>query len=233
MTCIIEPISEELQNNYTFILEAVHSSDDLKKRDFNFKGKQGICLFIETLIDIDKLEKMFLSNIQKEINDLKECISASEIKVIQQLNGILRELQKGAVAIFLEGEREAYVFNVKSTLDRAVEEPANEKIVRGSHDGFVETLMTNLHILRSRIQNRDMVIKYHTVGTETNTRIALVYLASIANSEIVREVEDKLKSISTDMVFSPGVLEEFLEDDTLSPFPQMLNTERPDRVMAK
>ncbi|MDT8861498.1 spore germination protein [Alkalihalobacillus sp. MEB130] len=229
-------VFKKLNANYIYIREDSHYTDDLKKREFTWNGRRGICLFLETIIDEEKLEKTFFSNLetdsQSEESELKKKISATEVSEIQHINQVSNELHKGMAAVFLEEKSEAYVFDVKKTTERSVQEPENEKIVRGSHDGFVETLMTNLQLLRRRIEVQDLVIKYHAVGTETKTRIALVYLASIANPTIVKEVEEKVKSISIDMVFSPGAIEEFLENDTISPFPQMLNTERPDRVMA-
>ncbi|KHF39363.1 spore gernimation protein GerK [Halalkalibacter okhensis] len=212
--------------------EAFHFSDDVKKREFLFNERKGVCLFLETVIDDERLDKMFFDHLQSGEDEIKTCIHASDLKMMRLLNKVSPELNQGKVAVFLEGDSEAYVFDVRKTSERTIEEPENEKVVRGAHDGFVEGLMTNLFLLRKRVKNQDLVIKYHTLGQETETKLAVVYIESMANPKIIQAVEDKLQSISSDMVFSPGYVEEFLENEQLSPFPQMLNTERPDRTMA-
>ncbi|GAE25701.1 spore germination protein GerKA [Halalkalibacter wakoensis JCM 9140] len=225
-------IAKDLDANHTYIQKAFHFSEDVKKREFLFHNRKGICLFLETLIDDEKLDKLFLGNLHFDAGEIKAYIDASEIIEVQDLAKLPSEMHQGKVAVFLEGEQQAYVFDVRKEMERSIGEPENEKIVRGSHDGFVEGLQTNLYLIRKRVNNPNLVIKYHTLGTETKTKLAIVYLNHIAKPDIVKSVEDKIQSISSDMIFSPGYIEEYLEDDTFSPFPQMLNTERPDRVMA-
>src|SRR5699024_4744831 len=106
------------------------------------------------------------------------------------------------------------------------------KIVRGSHSGFIENFEVNLNLIRERIKNRHLKIEYFTLGKEENTTVAVVYLHNIANQSLVQRVRKRISTTNSDMVFSPGYLEEDIEDSPASPFPQVLYTERPDRVEA-
>src|SRR5699024_3335099 len=116
---------------------------------------------------------------------------------------------------------------------RSPEEPENEKIVRGSHQGFVESLDININLLRKRIVNSQLTIEYYKLGNETNKNAALVYMSQLANPSLIEDIENRISSITADMVLAPGDLEEYLEDSTFSPFPQIMYTERPDRLEAQ
>src|SRR5699024_10210512 len=115
---------------------------------------------------------------------------------------------------------------------RAIEQPDTEKTVRGSHVGFNEDLNTNIYLLRSRIKNKELKVKYITLGFETNRNVVIVYMNHLANKDLVGEVEKRIKAISVDTIFAPGYIEECIEEHPFSPFPQNLYTERPDRVEA-
>src|SRR5699024_8731866 len=130
------------------------------------------------------------------------------------------------------GETKCYLLNNPQSTHRSPDEPENEKAIRGSHKGFIEDLDSNVNFVRSRIQSPQLTVKYITKGTEENIKIAILYMNDIANEDTVAQVKERIGAISTDMVFSPGYLEEMIEEKPFSPFQQLLLTERPDRVDA-
>ena len=103
--------------------------------------------------------------------------------------------------------------------------------MRGSHEGFVENLDKNINLMRQRFLDGSLIVKYLEVGTISRTRVAVLYLKGISNPEYYEEVFRRLESIDVDAVESGSIIEEALENSPFSPFPQLLNTERPDRVM--
>src|SRR5699024_10056423 len=116
--------------------------------------------------------------------------------------------------------------------NRSTDEPENEKVVRGSHQGFVESLDINMNLIRKRIINRQLIVQYYELGQETNTNVAIVYMKQLADTDLVNDIEKKISSISTDAIFSTGLIEQYMEEFPLSPFPQIIHTERPDRLEA-
>ena len=104
--------------------------------------------------------------------------------------------------------------------------------MRGPHTGFVEDLATNLTSIRKLIKSPNLVVKYFTLGEEMHTKVAITYMQNIANDDLVIEVKRRLETIKTDALMPPGYIQEFIEDTSFSPFPQQLNTERPDRTVA-
>ncbi|MBW8349554.1 spore germination protein [Bacillus sp. IITD106] len=223
-----------IEENLHYFVEALYDTNDLKTRKINFNGIPGLIVFLETIVNPEELQRSILiplsqSNTLQNIDDI---ITSSEFTKTNDINNAVSSLLEGNSVLFLEDGTEFYIFNTLQIHPRTPEEPDNEKVVRGSHEGFVGKLNVNLNLIRSRLRNRQLVIKYYELGWGTNTRVAIVYMREIANPEMVEEVIKRITSISSDMIFSPGYIEEFIEDKPFSPFQQILYTERPDRVKA-
>ena len=131
-----------------------------------------------------------------------------------------------------ENQSVVYLANVPNTQSRSIEEPANEKTIKGSHEGFVESLNTNIFLIRKRIKSPLLKMKYFTVGNTSSTKIAMIYIDNLANRTLIEEVEKRISSIKIDILVSTGSLEELIEDSSFTPFPQILTTERPDRAVS-
>jgi spore germination protein KA len=206
---------------------------DFKESEF----KRGNCTlrfcFLETMVSPDKFKELLLIPLLMEDSkitpaELKSLNGAPVNTQEEMISGIL----SGGYVLFISERDEAWLFTFPKDIQRAIQEPINETVVRGAHDGFVEKLETNISQLRLRIKNPEFTVNYHELGDKTKTKVAVIFMKGIADQDIVDEVERRLSYISTDMVLSPGYIEEFIEDDPFSLFPQLINTERPDRVMA-
>ncbi|TGB05383.1 spore germination protein [Halobacillus salinus] len=223
-----QPSSTKLADNVDYLTNEFNRTSDLRIRILE-KG-QAALMYLETLVDQEKLHEAIFSPIELgHVDDISKIPSS---RVTKNLEEAIKALLKGHAIYIQDGSRHISQFNVTASFNRSTEEPQNEKIVRGSHDGFIENIMVNINLVRKRIENRDLTIKYFKVGKKTNNNMALLYLDGVTDPELVQEIEHRLKYISADMIHSPGYVEEFIEDQTFSPFPQMLNTERPDRVVA-
>ncbi|VEF48291.1 GerA spore germination protein [Bacillus freudenreichii] len=223
-----------LEDNIHYICKAFYNTHDLKIRQVNFRGKQGKLVYLETMADTKEIQRSFLIPLTESGEDqtIEDLITSVELNVSSSLSEAVSELLTGCCALFFEGETKCYLFNTLQVNVRTPEEPENEKVVRGSHEGFVEKLNVNLNLIRERIKNRQLTIKYFELGWESKTNLAVIYISDLADPSLVEEVQKRIESISTDMVFSPGYIEECLEDSPFSPFPQILFTERPDRLEA-
>ncbi|GGF16709.1 germination protein KA [Halobacillus andaensis] len=223
-----EPSTRNLSKNIDYILYALKRTEDLKVRILK-KGDAAL-LYFEPLVDQEKVQASIFTPIEiGKVDSIHEIPNAKETRNLEEaVNSLLR-----GHAIYIEDDnRRISQFNVTSVFNRNVDEPANEKVVRGAHDGFVENIMVNINLVRKRIEHRDLKVKFYRVGKKTNTNLAILYMEGIADPEVILKMEERIKSIDADKVQSPGYIEEFIEDSAWSPFPQMLNTERPDRVVA-
>jgi len=103
-----------------------------------------------------------------------------------------------------------------------------ESTVLGPQEGFTEDISVNLSLLRKRIKNVHFRIEQFIIGTETETKINLLYLGHLANESVVIEFRKRIQSIQIDSILDSAYIEEWIQDKTLSPFSTLLNTERPD-----
>ncbi|MBN8237259.1 spore germination protein [Halobacillus kuroshimensis] len=219
--------SKKLSENVDYLLSNFHKSNDLKIRVLN-EGNAAL-LYFESLSDQEKVfEKIFAPVENGQIDEISKLRSA---RITQNLEEVITNLLGGQAAYIEDGSNKVHLFDVTSCYNRTPEEPQNERVIRGAHDGFIENIMININLIRKRIENRNLTVKYIKLGTYTNTNVAIIYMDGIADPSLVQEVERRVSSIETDMVHSPGLIEEYIEDQTNTPFPQMLHTERPDRVV--
>ncbi|KAA0566688.1 spore germination protein [Bacillus sp. CH30_1T] len=225
------PISPSLDNNIRIVKQLLNESDDLKEQDIQLPSKQAKLLYIETITDTSVIQEQILSPIQHHSDHASVDIFPSrEMNKRTDLHEVASDLLHGRTALILENERFIYTFDTKSQYLRSIEEPNNEKVIRGAHYGFIENVNVNINLIRSRIANKNLVIKNFMIGDEVKTKVSIVFMKNIVNPKLVSEVETRLQSIHMDIVTSPGYIEEFIEDSPFSPFPQMLTTQRPDRV---
>ena len=218
----VKKVSGKVENNIQYICKAFNLTEDLKTRKIRWQDKDGIVIYLETMVDSQQFQNSLLIPLAEAKADMsmEEVIAGTEFNKNNDLNTIIKKILAGNCALFLEQEVNCYLFNSTQTNHRSPDEPDNEKTVRGSHQGFVEDLDVNLNILRNYIKNKDLTVRFLNVGFESNTRVAIIYMNNIANPTVVEEVQKRVQSITTDMAFTPGYLEECLEDVPFSPFKQ-------------
>ncbi|WP_231868458.1 spore germination protein [Fictibacillus phosphorivorans] len=228
-------VSKSLSDNMIYIQKSFNQSSDLKTRSFQFIKQEGLLVYLETVCDLEKIQTNVLVPISKLTGNnttIDKLITSTRLESSNDLDYSIDQMLRGYCLLFMEDNENAFIFNASKINSRSPDEPSNEKVVRGSHSGFVENLDTNLNLIRTRLANRQLTIEYMEIGTESNTRTAVVYMKGLANEQVLSCLKERMQSISSDMLFSPGYLEEFIEDEPFSPFPQTLYSERPDRVMA-
>lgn len=145
---------------------------------------------------------------------------------------IIAELINGNTILFIDKIDKALVIGSQGWKERAVSEPITENVVRGPRDGFIETISTNTALIRRRIKSPDLRVESLEIGTKTKTKISIVYLEGTAKETIIKEVRNRLERIKIDSILESGYIEELIEDNPMSPFPQIEHSERPDKVAA-
>lgn len=166
----------------------------------------------------DQLPSMILSRALE--------IGAAEIK--EELKEVMLAILSGDTAILLDGYSAVILCETKGGEWRSVSEPSSQMVVRGPKDGFVESVATNISLIRRRIKSPKLRLESMKLGNETQTLVALMYVKGFADEDLVREVRERLNKITRDEVLESGYIEELIQDKTFTPFPTIYNTERPD-----
>lgn len=156
----------------------------------------------------------------------------ASVQTRENVSELAADLTSGHAAVILEAIQIALTFEVKNTQARPVSEAAIEKSVKGPRAAFVETLRVNTALVRRRLQTPSLKLKETTVGRRSGTLVTILYMEGIADPHRVQRLQEKLDAIDLDGVLSSGDLEPYLIDHPRSPFPQLVHTERPDKLAA-
>jgi len=176
-------------------------------------------------------KKISTSEMFRKIED--GIIPHIEMKIETKMENVVSGILSGGACVILTGiENKVAIFDVKGFEKRAISEPANENIIKGSKESFNETLRDNTSMIRRRIKSKDLKIQEFDVGNETNTKVAVVYLEGAADREILENVIKSIKEIDTDSIIAPASFEEQLLGGSRSIFPSMIYTERIDKFTA-
>lgn len=138
----------------------------------------------------------------------------------------------GNAVLFVQDREEAIILHIRGGNRRGVEEPQTESVIRGPREGFVENLRTNTALLRFKIKSASLKMKSLVIGEQTKTSVVLCYMEGIIDPKLVQEAMKRLSAISIDGILESGYIEEMIEDQPWSPFPQLQYTERPDAAAA-
>lgn len=184
---------------------------------------------IDTLLkyfNVDKFEDYSQQEIEKIIT--KMSIAVAEINVVNELSVAVDNILCGETMLFIDGCSKCIMISSRGWPMRGIEEPVSEALIRGPKDGFNETLKVNIALIRRRIKDPKLKVKFMKVGTKSKTDIALLYMSDRVNKDVLEEVSTRIKNIKIEAVLESSYIEELIEDDTYSPFPQIENTGRPD-----
>ncbi|WHY00240.1 spore germination protein [Neobacillus sp. DY30] len=226
-------VGSDIEKNIKMLEEHFCHTEDLMKKELVFAKQRCVILYLDPLVKKELLQSSIIEPIlEREMDDIELVVHAAEVKKNTLISEVGKQLLDGFCVILLEDDPFAYTASVGGVEGRSIEEPKNERNIKSSHDGLVEEFNSNLQLLRKRIKSPYLKVKYFTIGNLTQTKVGMVYLENLANKELVDEVERRLSSIEIDQLYTLGNLEQLIEDNPFSPFPQNLATERPDRAVS-
>jgi len=219
------------ENNFTqLIKDATHNPSDLIVKSI----RQNLTLiYINTLVNDQTLNDHIITNLQNKYYETPETIQSAlsipEVNISSQLEEIVASLVKGSVLIYVEGYSQVVLAVIPKRESRSLSAPENESQVIGAQVGFNESLSTNISLVRRYIISPDLCNEEFKVGKHTNTSITLLYMSGIASDQMINTLRQRITNLDIDGILDSAVLSEMIDDNSLSPFPQMLLTERPDR----
>ncbi len=147
----------------------------------------------------------------------------------ERLAEAAEDLCRGCCLLLFEDLGCALSFEIRSEQRRAVGEPTLEKSLKGGKDAFTETLRVNTGLVRQRLATPELKLAESCLGRSSRTQVAVLYLEDRVSRETLQELARRLDALELDTLLALGPLEEGIVDAPLSPFPQLLHTERPDR----
>lgn len=161
---------------------------------------------------------------------VKHLVPQTDTKKALKYSDAIESINVGNCILLVDTLSKCFDIDVKGFKQRSISSPQNEIVIRGSQEAFVENLRTNTSMLRRIVNNENLVIENCKVGTISKTNVSICYLKDIANNDLVAEVKYRINNLDIDYLLSSGQLEQLIQDNGYSLFPQMLATERPDKA---
>lgn len=204
---------------------------DFQSKQLFISGIEYRLFYFDTLIDPslvqDFILKPLLARPQEAIRDVVSILDFAET---DQLEEAAQAIISGKTVLQRNGENRLYLLGADLKKERSINIPTNERILRGANEAFIENMDTNLNLMRKLIASKDLIIKTYTIGRLSQTKVAVMYIKSIADTTILDKLDQRLQSIDIDYVEAPGFIDELIREKKFSLFPQLLITERPDRA---
>ena len=220
----------------------VEDSFDIVQRDIQIGGKDATFYFIDGFTKDESMLKIMDSFFNIKEGDMPKdaaafattCIPYVEVDVIGDFDQIFRNLLSGVTCLFIDGYQECLAIDCRTYPARSVDEPDKDKSLRGSRDGFVETIVFNTALMRRRIRDRHLVMKMLEVGDSSRTDVALCYMEDRVDQELLKNLNNRIQDIKVDdlRMNQQSLAECLFKRKWYNPFPKFKFTERPDTAAA-
>ncbi|WP_245947884.1 spore germination protein [Paenibacillus sambharensis] len=196
------------------------------------EGYEAAVVYLAGLINTEELQEHTLQPLLTRDLASAAAVENSQVSRAETVGEVAEAVLNGEAALLASNQPYAVTVNVRGGNRRAVEEPPTEATVRGPREGFTENIQTNTALIRFRLKTTKLKMVPFTIGEETKTNVILAYHDKLADPEVIQEVTRRLQSIKIDGILESGYIEELIEDNPYSPYPQMHYTERPDTAVA-
>jgi spore germination protein KA len=247
-----QQLQQSLTDNVQYIQNAVGNSNDVVIRKIELRKNKPIkaaIIFTDGLVDSRSLQAFISEALlwdhdsdirstdgmeSNPLHTLKSRILAvGDIKDITEFDSLLKNVLSGDAILLLDGYASGFSIGIRGGKDRGVTESTSESVVRGPKESFSENLRTNTSLIRRKIKNPQLWLEMKQIGKVTKTDVAIMYIKEIVNEQVVKEVHERLDRIDIDGILESGYIEEWIQDESYTPFPTVYNSERPDVIAAE
>lgn len=218
----------------------IDKSFDCVSTVFNMVNGTGELIFIDGFAKDEVMERimqyLMAVDISKKqpLSSLAHLIPYLEVGTTTEVQKAVDAVLSGALLFLAQGAEEACIIDARTYPVRSMQEPEDERVLRGSRDAFVETLIFNTALIRRRVRDPLLIHEFMTVGIRSKTDISLCYIEDKVNPDLLAKVKEKLNNTKVEglSLSQESLAECLLPRQWLNPFPRIRFTERPDTASA-
>lgn len=235
------PVSIHLEANLTYIDELFTDAADLVCRRLQVGQRRAALVYFKGITD----SKLILQGIvgpllqckrSATVLDVGECLSAGNLQCVEDLHQALNDMLDGRVLLLCHGLSTAVTIEAVKFAKRAIVEPKSDAAITGPQEGFIESIEDNFALVRRRLRTTQLKSQVLRLGVLTRTPVLICYLQDRVDKQVLAEVEERLKNLQAEgdlpKIVDSSYVTESISDHPRSPFPQILQTERPDVAVA-
>ncbi len=240
-----QKLDADFQKNVDYLNEtlAVNTNYDIVYRIMEMGGKKTAWYFIDGFCKDELMQKLLQYFITIKPEDMpkdahsmsKKCVPYVEVDLVDSMDKIIHSLLSGIFILIIEGYDKALLIDARTYPARGVEEPEKDKVLRGSKDGFVETVVLNTALIRRRIRSTELRMEMLNAGKSSKTDIAVCYMDDRVDKKFLKQIKERINSLAVDaLTLNQESLAECLYTSKwYNPFPKFRYTERPDTAAAQ
>lgn len=237
-------VTASIMENVAYVNQIlpVQDSFDIIQKDMVIGGRSASFFFIDGFMKDEPMMKIMDAFLGVQEDDMpksatgfsRKCVPYVEVDVIVDFDQVFRNVLSGVTCLFIDGYEACIAIDCRTYPARGVEEPDKDKSLRGSRDGFVETIVFNTALMRRRIRDPHLVMQMLEIGSSSRTDVAICYMSDRVDKELLKNVTNRLKQIEVeDLRMNQQSLAECLfKRKWFNPFPKFKFTERPDTSAA-
>lgn len=226
---------EYIHVNLALVLPHVEQNDDLvQNKKMLPNGLVFYYMYLSEMNDEDKIKEAMETLLREEdtltLDTVAKRLDKIDARPVFTSKEAVISILRGKCAVFINGLDSVYILSTGKREKRSVNEPTSEKVVRGPKIAFIEDSDTNVAMIRQRTNHPKLKTKKVPIGENKLKYATVMYIDDEADPSVVSDVVKRLSEVKMDDIQDSGTLEELIEDNKYSPFPQIQNTERPDKV---
>lgn len=245
ITVFESKMKTDLEENMEYLNEklAVDANFDVVYRVIEIGGRRACMYLVDGFCKDDLMQKMlqyFITITPKDMPESahemsKQCMPHVEVDLMDDWKKIIYSILSGVFALFIDGYDKCILIDSRTYPARSVSEPEKDKVLRGSKDGFVETVVFNTALIRRRIRSSDLRMEMMNAGKSSKTDIVICYMDSRVDHDFLDKIKNRIKNIKVDaLTMNQESLAECLYKKAWwNPFPKFKFTERPDTAAAQ
>lgn len=242
-----EHVSENILDNEDFIRNLLSKNADLRFKKLSCKqghvNEKMLIVYIHGMVNKEVIQEFVLKPIMSisqgdsklseiTIENLRDNIfSILEIDEANSFDILILSLLSGNTLLFLDKSDTALIIKNENIKERSIGAAESEQTIGGMRIAFTETIKSNISLIRSQIKDPNLCVEVLNLGKRTKREVAVVYIEGVINNKFPGAIIDKIQKVDIDGIISSGQLEQLIEKNKWTVLPQMLSTERVDRVV--
>lgn len=238
------PFTGKLSHDKALMEELFSDCTDIKRKEMQLGVHQEIScylMYIEVTLSPVMFRTTAIGNLLVRLSGMEpseiyrcldeNALGLSDVTMYENAEEAAAGVLTGDCLFLVDGYPKAFKIPDKGYPAEAIKDVDEEKVIRGSNEGFTESIKMNTALMRKRLRTPDLKVEQMMVGVRTNTLVNIVYMSPLVRPELLKEVKRRLSSFSIDGVLDSGMIEQLTEEEWFSPFPQIQTTGRPDRAV--
>lgn len=218
---------------------------DFMTREFKVKTLDinANAFFINGLVDPKEIEQFLVEPLtikewktNEDIEDvelvIQNIVPIKNIKLVTTISECVQGINNGQTLLIIDQHEIGFLFDTTKIEHRSIDKPQNEQVLKGTNEGFVESVSVNKALIRKQLRYEKLVTEEITLKNRASNTVSLMYVSNLVNNDVVVEIKNRLNSIEVDAIQNIALLEQYLEEKPHSLVPTILYTERPDRAVS-